>query len=64
MVYTGVAHDAVWRNAFCRHLSLVRNAFAGFPTLLKEFISPEEISKANATSDILCVLVLQFFDRR
>ena len=36
-----------------RHLSIVRNAFAGIPTLVKEFITPEEIAAAVETSDIL-----------
>ncbi|KAL0579785.1 Proteasome activator BLM10 [Marasmius crinis-equi] len=49
----GVSRDAVWRNDFCRHLSLVRNAFSGIPTLMKEYISPEELRSAAETSDIL-----------
>ncbi|KAI0076264.1 hypothetical protein K474DRAFT_1757648 [Panus rudis PR-1116 ss-1] len=49
----GRVHDSVWRNDFCRHLSLVRNAFAGIPTLVKEHMSTEELNKANETSDIL-----------
>ncbi|PCH33392.1 ARM repeat-containing protein [Wolfiporia cocos MD-104 SS10] len=49
----GVVRDAAWRNDFCRHLSFVRNAFSGIPTLAKEFIPPEEVSNAIKTSDIL-----------
>ncbi|CCM01642.1 uncharacterized protein FIBRA_03703 [Fibroporia radiculosa] len=49
----GVVRDAVWRNDFCRHLSFVRNAFSGIPTLAKEYIPPEDWSSAIATSDIL-----------
>ncbi|KAK1232607.1 Proteasome activator BLM10 [Marasmius sp. AFHP31] len=49
----GVVRDAIWRNEFCRHLTLVRNAFSGIPTLLKEYISREELQSAAATSDIL-----------
>ncbi|CDO70270.1 hypothetical protein BN946_scf184942.g70 [Trametes cinnabarina] len=49
----GTARDAVWRNDFCRHLSFVRNAFAGIPTLAKEVISPEEAKSALESSDIL-----------
>ncbi|KAH8100502.1 hypothetical protein BXZ70DRAFT_1022407 [Cristinia sonorae] len=49
----GVVHDAIWRNDFCRHLSFVRNAFAGIPTFVKEFITPEDLAHAKATSDIL-----------
>ena len=36
-----------------RHLSFVRNAFAGIPTFVKEIISPEEMQHATDTSDIL-----------
>jgi proteasome activator subunit 4 len=36
-----------------RHLSLTRNAFSGIPTLVKEFITPDEVSSATLTSDIL-----------
>ncbi|KAI0374438.1 hypothetical protein BV20DRAFT_1049238 [Pilatotrama ljubarskyi] len=49
----GIVRDAVWRNDFCRHLSLVRNAFSGIPTLAKEVISPEEMKAAMESSDIL-----------
>ncbi|KAF9056646.1 hypothetical protein BJ165DRAFT_1522537 [Panaeolus papilionaceus] len=45
--------DAIWRNDFCRHLTIVRNAFAGIPTLMKEHISPTETFEATLTSDIL-----------
>ncbi len=36
-----------------RHLSFVRNAFSGIPTLAKEVISPEELQAALDSSDIL-----------
>ncbi|KAI0961189.1 hypothetical protein AcV7_000357 [Taiwanofungus camphoratus] len=49
----GVVRDAIWRNDFCRHLSFVRNAFSGIPTLVKEVISPEELQTVLETSDIL-----------
>ncbi|KAA1468544.1 hypothetical protein DENSPDRAFT_833875 [Dentipellis sp. KUC8613] len=48
-----VTRDNVWRNDFCRHLSFVRNAFAGTPTLVKETMSKEEELHALETSDIL-----------
>jgi hypothetical protein len=35
------------------HLTIVRNAFAGVPTLYKEYIKPDEMRAAVATSDIL-----------
>ncbi|KAH9487110.1 Proteasome activator complex subunit 4 [Psilocybe cubensis] len=49
----GTIRDAIWRSDFCRHLTLVRNAFAGTPTLLKEFMSQEDIFQATLSSDIL-----------
>lgn len=51
--------SAIPLHEISRHLSLVRNAFAGVPTLVKEFISPEEAAAAVETSDILCVYELQ-----
>ncbi|EPQ60969.1 hypothetical protein GLOTRDRAFT_135553 [Gloeophyllum trabeum ATCC 11539] len=48
-----VSRDAIWRNDFCRHLTFVRDAFSGIPTLVKEYISSEEIRHAMETSDIL-----------
>ncbi|KAG6837040.1 hypothetical protein H0H93_015903 [Arthromyces matolae] len=45
--------DEIWRNDFCRHLSLVRNAFSGIPTLVQQEISPEDSREAVASSDIL-----------
>lgn len=45
--------DAVWRNDFCRHLTFVHNAFAGVPTLVKEIMTPEQISDMAELSDIL-----------
>jgi len=35
------------------HLSLVRNAFSGIPTLAREILSEEELLLATGTSDIL-----------
>ncbi|KAI0651592.1 hypothetical protein C8Q79DRAFT_934115 [Trametes meyenii] len=49
----GITRDEVWRNDFCRHISFVRNAFAGIPTLAKEVISPEELRESMVSSDIL-----------
>ncbi|KAF5374850.1 hypothetical protein D9758_000077 [Tetrapyrgos nigripes] len=49
----GVLRDAIWRNDFCRHLTLVRNAFAGIPTLVKLYPPPDWVSAAAKTSDIL-----------
>ncbi|KZW02065.1 hypothetical protein EXIGLDRAFT_736784 [Exidia glandulosa HHB12029] len=43
----------VWRNEFCRHLSLVRYGFSGIPTFLKEHISDEEYQRSFTTTDIL-----------
>ncbi|EJD55475.1 hypothetical protein AURDEDRAFT_109790 [Auricularia subglabra TFB-10046 SS5] len=43
----------VWRNDFCRHLSLVRYGFSGIPTFLKEHISDEEYRRSFDTTDIL-----------
>ena len=51
--HAGVVRDSVWRNDVCRHLSLVRNAFAGTPTLVKEFISPVDAKSATETTDML-----------
>ncbi|KAI1797633.1 hypothetical protein LXA43DRAFT_1126323 [Ganoderma leucocontextum] len=49
----GIVRDEIWRNDFCRHLSFVRKAFSGVPTLAKEVIPPEEQRSAMETSDIL-----------
>ncbi|THV06091.1 hypothetical protein K435DRAFT_44420 [Dendrothele bispora CBS 962.96] len=49
----GVVRDAIWRNDFCRHLTLVRNAFSGIPTLVKLYASADQISASAKTSDIL-----------
>ncbi|KAI0828367.1 hypothetical protein BC628DRAFT_1417934 [Trametes gibbosa] len=49
----GVTRDSVWRNDFCRHLSFVRNAFSGIPTVAKEVITPEELRVSMESSDIL-----------
>ncbi|TBU39582.1 hypothetical protein BD309DRAFT_1022044 [Dichomitus squalens] len=49
----GIVRDEIWRNDFCRHLSFVRNAFSGIPTLAREVIPPEEQWSAMETSDIL-----------
>lgn len=53
LIGSEVTRDAVWRNDFCRHLSFVRNAFSGIPTLVKEVIPQEEMQSAAETSDIL-----------
>ncbi|KAF9535513.1 hypothetical protein CPB83DRAFT_841889 [Crepidotus variabilis] len=49
----GVERDAAWRNDFCRHLTLVRNAFAGTPTLARRTMTKQEFSDAILTSDII-----------
>ncbi|TFK30307.1 hypothetical protein FA15DRAFT_662249 [Coprinopsis marcescibilis] len=49
----GIVRNAEWRNDFCRHLTFVRNSFAGIPTLIKEYISREDQKKAAETSDLL-----------
>ncbi|KAF8887958.1 hypothetical protein CPB84DRAFT_1816581 [Gymnopilus junonius] len=49
----GVVRDAVWRSEFCRHLTIVRNAFVGSPTLMKENISQQDLLDGKFTSDIL-----------
>ncbi|GJJ09449.1 hypothetical protein Clacol_003672 [Clathrus columnatus] len=43
-------NPSVWQNDFC---SLVRNAFAGIPTLLKEYIPPDVLAQSLQTGDIL-----------
>lgn len=48
-----IPRDAIWRNDFCRHLTIVRNAFSGIPTLMKEHLSADDIRKSAETSDIL-----------
>ncbi|KAJ4489583.1 hypothetical protein C8J55DRAFT_557490 [Lentinula edodes] len=50
---SGDDRDASWRNDFCRHLSLVRYAFGGVPTLTKCHVRPEDLAYAAETSDIL-----------
>ncbi|KAF8898398.1 hypothetical protein BD779DRAFT_1607219 [Infundibulicybe gibba] len=45
-----ITRNATWRNDFCRHLSLVRNAFSGIPTLAQEILTREEIATANMTN--------------
>ncbi|KAF8226105.1 hypothetical protein L208DRAFT_1425249 [Tricholoma matsutake] len=40
-------------NVPTRHLSFVRNGFSGIPTLVKEIFTPNELSYATSTSDIL-----------
>ena len=45
--------DSIWRNDFCRYLTIVRNAFSGTPTLLRENATIEELNKSCDTSDIL-----------
>ncbi|KZT40114.1 hypothetical protein SISSUDRAFT_983884 [Sistotremastrum suecicum HHB10207 ss-3] len=45
--------DDVWRNDFCRHLSLVRNGFAGIPTFLRDDQRVGSHEHATQTSDIM-----------
>jgi hypothetical protein len=40
-----------------RHLTYVRDAFAGTPSLAKEIITPEDIKEWDETSDIMYVLL-------
>jgi len=47
------SRDAIWRNDFCRHLSFVREAFTGIPTIFKEIISPDIAQSMLTTSDII-----------
>ncbi|KAI0336090.1 hypothetical protein GY45DRAFT_1316150 [Cubamyces sp. BRFM 1775] len=53
LLQPGIVRDEVWRNDFCRHLSFVRNAFSGIPTLAKEVLTPEELRATMESSDIL-----------
>ncbi|KAL1720654.1 hypothetical protein EV715DRAFT_249853, partial [Schizophyllum commune] len=53
LLQPGVVRDAIWRNDFCRHLSLVRSAFSGTPTLLQEFLTEEEALNEKLDTDIL-----------
>ncbi|KAK0456353.1 hypothetical protein EV421DRAFT_1699087 [Armillaria borealis] len=53
-----VPRDAVWRHdAYSElnnsHLVLIRNAFAGVPTIAKEYLSEDDIRASWQTSDIL-----------
>lgn len=43
-------------HCYLRHLSLVRNAFSGIPTFVKEVVTPAEVKAALDSSDILSVL--------
>ncbi|KAG1716353.1 hypothetical protein ID866_837 [Astraeus odoratus] len=45
--------DAIWRNDFCRYLCFVRQAFAGIPTLCKEYIEPHVRQAMVETTDII-----------
>ncbi|KAH7914507.1 hypothetical protein BJ138DRAFT_1143879 [Hygrophoropsis aurantiaca] len=45
--------DAVWRNDFCRHLTFVREAFRGIPTLFKENIPAETLKSMAETSYVI-----------
>lgn len=47
-----------------RHLTIVRNVFAGSPTLYKENISHKDMLDATQTSDILYVLFISGFGSR
>ncbi|RDB28522.1 Proteasome activator complex subunit 4 [Hypsizygus marmoreus] len=53
LIAPGLMRDEVWRNEICRHLSFVRNAFSGIPTMFREVTTPEEYLAGTATSDIL-----------
>ncbi|KAK2462050.1 hypothetical protein APHAL10511_006513 [Amanita phalloides] len=46
-----LSRDAVWRNDFCRHLSFVRHAFSGIPTLIQDPMAQNE--NIAESSDIL-----------
>ncbi|KAI5124439.1 hypothetical protein M0805_008323 [Coniferiporia weirii] len=48
-----LSRDSVWRNDFCRYLTLVKNAFSGTPTLVQEKYSAEQLQESCETSDIL-----------
>ena len=47
------AHCRASQTCSLRHLTIVRNAFAGTPTLMRQTISKEESFEATFTSDIL-----------
>ncbi|KAM6497955.1 hypothetical protein JOM56_005903 [Amanita muscaria] len=51
LLRTDLPRDAVWRNDFCRHLSFVRNAFTGIPTLVQDRIMYSD--DVLETTDIL-----------
>ncbi|KAL5535214.1 BLM3_1 [Sanghuangporus sanghuang] len=46
------SRDSVWRNDFCRYITVVRNAFAGTPTLLRENYTEQQLKESCATSDL------------
>jgi hypothetical protein len=48
----------VGSNVILRHISFVRDAFAGTPTLGKENVTPQDIASWHDTSDIMSVLSL------
>jgi hypothetical protein len=48
-------HDGQALTNECSHLSFVRNAFEGIPTLIRIHTSPEDVRYAIDTSDILQV---------
>ncbi|KAH8120571.1 ARM repeat-containing protein [Phellopilus nigrolimitatus] len=47
------SRDSAWRNDFCRYLTVVRNGFAGTPTLVQEYYTAEQLKESCETSDIL-----------
>ncbi|KAG8874746.1 hypothetical protein FRB97_005668 [Tulasnella sp. 331] len=49
---TGVKHDNIWSNNFCRSLCFVRDALSGIPTLWQEYINDEEALAAATSSDV------------
>ena len=42
-----------FRPLHCRYITVVRNAFAGTPTLLQENYTEEQLKESCATSDLL-----------
>lgn len=51
----GSTRSGIWRNDFCRHLTFVRNAFAGTPTLVRFEFNDKQFREACESSDILYV---------
>jgi proteasome activator subunit 4 len=51
LLQSDLPRDAAWRNDFCRHLSFVRNALTGIPTLVQNQIMHND--NVAETTDIL-----------